>query len=148
MTLNFSPSNPALELSEQVQAVLDAALVEDRKRQYDTTRGSGEGQVAKKRIGSGYIGLECTRALAYRYHRAEREEREGPVGAGELKRHGEAGHWTEKFTAEQMRMAGFDLLTHRQDNPEKQIGFLAAKDPESGQYRVTVAVVLDRPEAP
>lgn len=119
-----------------ISEMVDTALVEYTKAEYERTRGSGEGEVAAKRIGAGYAGTACSRALAFRYHKFPKEERDGPVSAGELTRHGEAGHWTEKKTAEWMRLARFVIETHAKDNPNKQIGWYAARDLITGQARM------------
>lgn len=119
---------------------LDRAISERQKKEYDATRGSGEGEVAKKRIGAGYIGLECGRELAFRYHKFPQEERESAVSKGELQRHAESGHWTETRTAEWLRLVGFQIRTDTGrlnifGKPE-QIGWKAARDPKTSQYRM------------
>lgn len=121
-------------LTDTMSALLDAAIVKDRDDKYNATRGSGVGEVAKKRIGSGYIGLECDRALAFKYHRAIQEDREGPVNKGELQRHAESGHWTEGAIAGWLRLAGFELHTHKPDG--RQYGYTACIEPETGQARM------------
>lgn len=123
-------------LGDAISRALDEALVAHTKAVYEAGRGSGQGDVASKRIGAGYIGLECGRQLAYRYHRAEKQERDSVVAAGELQRHAEAGHWTEARTAEWLRLAGFTLHTHVVDDPDRQIGWKAAWDRETGQARM------------
>lgn len=119
---------------------IDRALAAKTKAEYDATRGSGEGEVAKKRIGAGYIGVECERELAFRFHKYPKEERESAVSKGELQRHAESGHWTELRTAEWLRLVGFQIRTdtgrlNTFGKPE-QIGWKAARDPETGQYRM------------
>lgn len=135
----------SLEIDGLLSALLDAAIVKERNEKYNATRGSGEGDVALKRIGAGYIGTECGRELAFRYHRAKVEARESSVSPGELERHAQAGFWTEAKTAEWMRLIGIIIETCQHDeagypitdaagNP-KQIGWMAARDP-SGQARM------------
>ena len=119
---------------------LDQAVAAHAKAEYEKTRGSGEGDVAKKRIGSGYIGLKCARALAFKFHKFPVEERDGPVNKGELQRHAESGHWTEAKTADWLRLVGFQIRTdtgrlNTFGKPE-QIGWKAARDPETGQYQM------------
>lgn len=119
---------------------LDSALVAKTRAEYEATRGSGAGDVAAKRIGAGYIGTECGRELGFRYHKYPKEEREGPVGKGELQRHAEAGFWTEAKTAEWMRLIGIEMNTdtgrlNTFGKPE-QIGWKAARDPDTGQSRM------------
>lgn len=133
-------------LGEHLTALLDDGLVTARKAEYEATRGSGEGAVAKKRIGAGYIGTECGRALAFKFHKAPVEERPSVVSPGALQRHAEAGHWTEDSTAEWLRLAGFELLTEKLDDQGQPIighngkplqhGFKAARDRVTGQFQL------------
>lgn len=131
--MDFSP-NSGLTLAENLTSLLDNALVESRKAEYEKGRGSGDGAVAAKRIGAGYIGTECARALAFKYHKFAKDVRESTVSPGELQRHAESGHWTEEKTAEWMLLAGFDIRVKKPDG--KQYGFMAAKDPITGQFRM------------
>ncbi len=134
--LTFTPEtklNNDNPLTAQLTALIDTAMVAKREADYLKNRGSGVGAVAAKRIGSGYIGVECGRDLAYRYHKAPKEERDGPVSKGELQRHAEVGFWTETNMAEWLRDAGFDLRTHNDDG--RQFGYLACKDAQ-GQARM------------
>lgn len=127
-------------IGDVISELVDDALVAHTKAEYEKGRGSGQGEIAAKRIGAAYAGTECTRALAFRYHKFPKEERDPDdrsVSEGELKRHGEAGHWAEQKTAFWMRLAGFKIETHKLD-PEtlesKQYGWHAARDPVTGQY--------------
>lgn len=131
---DFSPP-PDSRIGEKITKALDDALVTFRAEEYKKGRGSGESDVALHRIGSGYIGMECGRALAYKYHKAEKEEREGPVSKGELQRHAESGFWTEQKTAEWLELAGFDIRTV---NPEtgSQYGYKSAWDDNQLKYRI------------
>lgn len=147
--MSFAPREiapPPADLAGQINELIDAALVTKRKAEYDATRGSGVGDVAFKRIGAGYIGLECSRQLAMKYHKVEANEDGSYVTPGALNRHAEAGHWTEAATATWLRDAGFEVMTHRCDEDGKtvmdrfgkpmQLGFFAANDPETGQARI------------
>lgn len=135
-----------VSLNDTLSALLDEAIAAASKAEYEAGRGSGEGEVAKKRVGAGYIGTECARELAFRYHKHPKEDRPSVVSPGELNRHGQAGHWTEAKTAEWLRLIGFDLTTFVKDadgqavmdpfGKPKQIGWKAARDPASGQYRM------------
>ncbi|KKL16765.1 hypothetical protein LCGC14_2492300 [marine sediment metagenome] len=59
--------------------LLDDALVATRKAEYAATRGSGQGEVALKRIGAGYIGVECDpRARLSTRQRAAAEKGKSP----------------------------------------------------------------------
>ena len=131
--MDFAPS-----ITNRISALIDDALVTHTRAEYERTRGSGQGEVAKNRIGAGYIGVECGRDLAYRYHKHPKEAREKEyVAPGELQRHAEAGHWTEEKSAEWFRMAGFDVRTHKaevdHDGKHKQFGFKAAGNEELQQ---------------
>ena len=134
----FQDTSPAArkkyDLAAAINSVLDEALVEAREREYAEGRGSGDGDVAKKRIGAAYIGMECDRALAYRYHRYPKEQRESIVSPGELHRHALSGFWTETSMAEWLRLAGFDIHTKKPDG--SQYGYKVARDPISGKARI------------
>src|SRR4051812_48622492 len=99
----FSPTSGAKsqaasktsDLTDNLTKLLDTALVTKTRLEYESGRGSGVGAVAKYRIGAGYIGMECGRALAYKYFKVPKEDRASVVSPGELQRHAEAGHWTE-----------------------------------------------------
>jgi hypothetical protein len=123
------------EVMEMLVDMLDEAIEERRKAEYDAGRGSGQGDVALNRIGAGYIGLECGRELAFRYHRAIKERIDTTVNAGELARHAEAGHWTEHMTAAWMGLCGITVKTAAPDEIGKQIGWKAARD-ANGQYHM------------
>ncbi len=140
-----STTNEAL--NRALCPALDAAIAADAKAQYEATRGSGMGDVAAKRIGAGYIGTPCARELGFRYHKHPKEDRESSVSKGELQRHAEAGHWTEEKTAHWFALVGLtvetqardkatgELLFHANDKP-KQLGWMAARDPVTGQFRM------------
>ncbi len=122
-------------LIEVLTKLIDVPLVEKAKRIYAEGRGSGEGVVAKHRIGAGYIGLECKRALAYKYHKVpEAEQADSKVSKGELNRHAQAGFWLESVFPTWLRDAGFDLHT---EDPRtgKQYGYTVCPN-EEGQMRL------------
>ena len=134
-------------LSESISKVLDKALVAHNKAKYEAYRGSGTGEVAAKRIGAGYVGVECARALAFKFHKTTPDERESVVSPGELNRHAESGHWTEEKTCDWLRLCGFDVSTNQidretgealvgYDGGPKQHGFYNAQHPETGQYQL------------
>jgi hypothetical protein len=122
------------EIAKRLVPLLDTAIAVKAKVEYEAGRGSGEGAMTLKRIGAGYIGTECGRELAFRFHRYPVEEREGGVTPGELQRHALAGHWTEAMTADWLRMVGLMLTT--EEMPGKQVGWMAARDPKTGQFRM------------
>lgn len=139
-----------------ISELIDSALVAHTKAEYEKGRGSGQGEIAPKRIGAAYAGTECMRALAFRYHKFPREDREGSVNKGELQRHAEAGHWTEDMTLRWMALSGFGMqrfVMKAKTNPyaeDKQIGWMAARDPATGQFSMAgevdgiIHVVPDR----
>ncbi|OFX03251.1 MAG: hypothetical protein A3E78_11980 [Alphaproteobacteria bacterium RIFCSPHIGHO2_12_FULL_63_12] len=132
--MDFARKEKAPDIGEALTALIDKVIVDRRNAEYAAGRGSGLGEVAQKRIGAGYIGTECDRALAYRYHRVEKETREEYVSAGELQRHALVGFWTEESMAEWLRLAGFDLRTNKEDG--SQYGYRVARDPTTGQARI------------
>ncbi|CTQ45684.1 hypothetical protein [Roseibium aggregatum] len=124
--------------------MIDAATAHAAAERYKAGRGSGQGLVAKKRIGAGYIGLECDRQLAFKYHKippSERAEEDQFLTKGELNRHAESGHWAEEKTIQWFRETGIVIETEvpgeiGYDGRPKQHGFMAGKDPATGQYRL------------
>lgn len=132
---DFGP-NQGDRMNRKINKLMDVAIEDHARLEYEATRGSGQGDVARYRIGAGYIGVECDRALAYKYHKVPEEHGEPHPNAtnpGELQRHAESGHWTEAKTADWMRLAGFDLLTEKNG---QQFGFKSAWDQETGQARL------------
>ena len=139
-------ADPPGDMQGKINELIDTALVETRATEYAAIRGASGGEVAQKRIGSGYIGLKCVRQLAMKYHKVEANESGSFVSPGALNRHGEAGHWTEAATAEWLRLSGFDLLTHKiaedgspildRFGKPKQFGYYSAKHPETGQAQM------------
>lgn len=141
-TMNFTPRRVKEQyqsepLTERLSRLLDESIAARAKEEYAKGRGSGAGDVAKKRIGSGYIGLECDRQLAYRYHKIEEDPGAGDdskVNPGELNRHAQVGLWLEGAMVKWMRDAGFSIDTHQEDG--KQYGYKAAWSDEEQQYRM------------
>lgn len=133
-------ASESARIGEALTTLLDAALVETKSAAYAAGRGAGSDDVAYKRIGAGYIGMECDRALGFRFHKVPKEERESVVSPGQLNRHAEAGHWTEDKMAEWFRLVGFGLETFardgngqpivKADGTYKQIGWKALRNSE------------------
>lgn len=74
----------------------------------------------RKYLGGSMIGRDCEREIGYQYHGAEIEpvERDGVtvVGfSGGLYRIFDRGHKGEDRVAEYLRVAGFELITHKKD---------------------------------
>lgn len=133
--LDFARAAPSAgDLGASLTRLVDDAIVARQKAEYAAGRGAGTGDVAAKRIGAGYIGTECDRALAHRYHKTPKDERASVVSPGELQRHALAGFWTEGAIADWLRLAGFDLRTLKPDGT--QYGYHVARDPETGQARI------------
>lgn len=119
-----------LDVSNDIESILDEACIQQSKEDY-AERGSGKGDVAYNRIGAGYVGLDCIRHLAYKYHRVAPDLIESVVSDGELKRHAAAGFWTEEYVAKMLAKGGFDLKRFK--SGDKQYNWLDAKMP-NGQY--------------
>ena len=122
----FGP-RPAEPLSDQVNALIDAALVDETARQ--EPRGY---------LGGSRLGVECLRQLGYEYFQARENVelfkqlgRQSHPFKGKTLRRFRMGHWHEDETAAWLRMAGFDLRTHKPDGG--QFGFKTAIDKETGE---------------
>ena len=130
-----------LRFSAAMSSMLDAATAWFADQRYKQGRGNGKGDVAFKRIGAGYIGMECERCLAFKFHRYQVEEREKEyVTKGELNRHAESGHWTEDKMADWLREAGLELTTEvpgqtGYDGKPKQHGHMSVKN-DAGQCQI------------
>lgn len=123
-------------LNASLDALLEAAHVAKRAAEYKAGRGSGKGDLARHRIGAGYVGIECDRALAFKFHKYPVEDRGGEVSDGELTMHAEYGHFTEDLMIKLFRFSGFTILTEDQNNPGEQIGWKDLWDTQINQYRV------------
>jgi hypothetical protein len=98
-------------LSEQVSALIDAALVAER-----------EDQPPRNYLGASRLGLACERALQYEYAGAPVDPGRG--FAGRILRIFEVGHVLEDLAIRWLRLAGFDLYTSRAHGG--QFGFSVA----------------------
>ena len=137
----FGP-RPAEPLSDQVNALIDAALVDETARQ--EPRGY---------LGGSRLGVECLRQLGYEYFQARENVelfkqlgRQSHPFKGKTLRRFRMGHWHEDETAAWLRMAGFDLRTHKPDGG--QFGFETAIDKETGEPRMAGHIdgaILDGP---
>ncbi len=136
---DFNSSKQGLEIfNECMTDLVDAANVAMNDAAYRSGRGKGSSDVAFNRIGAGYIGLDCERAVGFRFHKFKAGKAEGEkvfVTKGELGRHARAGHWTEEDVVTEMRAAGFTVHTNEigpdgqpligYDGKPKQIGWMA-----------------------
>lgn len=148
----FGP-RPAEPVSDQVNELINAALVDETARQ--EPRGY---------LGGSRLGLACHRQLAYEYFQTREnvaawnhyiENRHVPFDPehrtphpfkGKTLRRFRMGHWHEDETAAWLRLAGFDLRTHKPDGG--QYGFKTAIDKETGDPRMAGhidGVIIDGP---
>ena len=98
-------------LSEQVSALIDAALIAER-----------QGQTPRRYLGASRLGVACERALQYEYEQTPVDpERDLP---GRILRVFEVGHALEDLAIRWLRLAGFDLYTRKASGD--QFGFSVA----------------------
>lgn len=108
--MNFEPAKPWQMLSKAVAAVMDAAY-----------KAHKDAEPTRKYLGGSMIGRDCEREIAYQYHQAPKEEVTSTDGtkctgfSGQLYRIFDRGHKGEDRVAEYLRIAGFTLITHKQD---------------------------------
>lgn len=116
-------------------AAFDAFISDAIKRKHeadDAAYQASNPEAARPAIGVGRLGNECLRAIAFQYHRVPRDPGREP--SGKLYRIFDRGHEAEKKMAEYLRLAGFTLITQRQDG--KQIRFDQAKYEDTGKGRI------------
>lgn len=134
MTLNFAPSTDE-QLTEALSGLLDEALV--------VARGS---EPIRDYLGGSRLGEACERRLFYEYSNAAVDPGRG--FSGKTLRIFDMGHDAEERMAAYLRLAGFQLITHRPDG--SQLGFAVAADPAvHGRYRVRGhidGVIVDGPD--
>jgi len=95
--------------NKNVQKIIDDAMIIENKK-----------QTRRQYLGASRWGERCSRKLAYEYHGTISDK----SFSGNTLRIFNVGHDGEERMAEYMRLAGFDLMTHKDDG--KQIGFEAA----------------------
>ena len=112
--MNFSPEKAWQTTSKQLTAILDSAYKAHKDKEPKRTY-----------LGGSMIGRECEREIAYQYHqtplepRADKASGEEIIGfSGQLYRIFDRGHKGEDRMAEYLRIAGFDLVTHRADGSQ------------------------------
>ena len=98
-------------ITGRINALIDDALV-DRNR----------AQTPRTYLGGSRIGEPCARKLAYEYAHAAVDAGKG--FDGRTLRIFDAGHQFETLSVQWLRVAGFDLRTHRSDG--EQFGFVTA----------------------
>ncbi len=102
------PTTDAGQLTERINAVIDQALQ--------------DGEAKKPRrlyLGASLIGEPCQRKIQYSYQATEAKPH-----SGKTLRIFKAGHVFEEISADELRLAGFDLRTH--DKNGEQFGFEVA----------------------
>lgn len=108
--MNFAP-RPSVEWADAFEGIIDAAMQADNAA-----------QAPRNYLGASRLGEECTRKLAYEYHKVAKDE--GREFKGRTLRIFERGHTGEDNMAARLRLAGFELVTHKPDGG--QIGFVTA----------------------
>ena len=99
--MNFAPAKPWQLTSQAVTAVLDA-----------TYKAHKDAEPKRKYLGGSMIGRDCEREIAYQYHQTPIDT-EG--FSGQLYRIFDRGHKGEDRMADYLRIAGFELVTHKKD---------------------------------
>lgn len=89
-------------------------------------------QTPRKYLGGSRLGVECLRALGYEW--CDTQSGISPTFRGKTIRRFRLGHMQEDETARWLRLAGFELYTHRPDG--SQFGFAVAKDHETGEAKI------------
>ncbi|CAB4138990.1 hypothetical protein UFOVP807_31 [uncultured Caudovirales phage] len=124
---NDQPPDPA---ALAVMAALDQAMLTKRSQ-----------QTRRPYLGASMWGDPCERKLGYIFHNTAIDEGRG--FKPEVLRIFDMGHDGEDRTAEYLRLAGFDLITHKEDG--SQFGFSAAEGKLKGHID---GVIVGGPEIP
>lgn len=127
--MNFAPAKPWQMTSNAVAEVLD--------RNYKAFK---DAEPKRLYLGGSMIGRDCEREIAYQYHRAPIES---DGFSGQLYRIFDRGHKGEDRMAEYLRIAGFELVTHRQNG--SQFGWSAMDGRIKGHID---GVILSGPPVP
>jgi hypothetical protein len=109
-----APASPPI--GERINALVDAALMAERAV-----------VPARDYLGASRIGEPCARRLCYELMQVSVDD--GADFSGQMLRIFEAGHRFEEMTIRWLRLAGFDLRTHKRNG--EQFGFSAAE----GRFR-------------
>ena len=106
--------NHTANFAEQVNALIDAALVAENQT-----------QPSRHYLGGSRLGVACDRALQFEYAQAPKDD--GRDFDGQTLRIFAAGHLFEDMAIRWLRLAGFDLYTTKGNRPGgEQFGFLVA----------------------
>lgn len=87
-----------------------------------TMKTSGDAEPVREYLGASMMGRECAREVAYAWHKTTKDEGRGFTGR--IYRIFDFGHRLEDAVADYLRLAGFDLRTHKPDG--SQYGFEVA----------------------
>lgn len=118
--MNFAPPSGeslAARLAKVIDAGLEAEAAQQKPREY---------------LGGSRLGVECQRALGYEWFNTKAGI--SAQFAGKTHRRFRLGHMQEDETARWLRLAGFELYTHKPDGG--QFGFATARDPETSEPRI------------
>ncbi len=102
------PTTEAGQLTEQINAAIDQALQDAEAK-----------KPRRLYLGASLIGEPCQRKIQYSYQTTEAKPH-----SGKTLRIFKAGHVFEEMSADELRLAGFDLRTH--DKNGEQFGFEVA----------------------
>lgn len=105
--MNFAP-RPSAEWAANFEGIIDAAM-----------QAKNAAQPPRQYLGASRVGDDCLRKLAYEFHHTPKDE--GREFKGRTLRIFERGHTGEDNMAARLRLAGFELVTHKADGG--QIGF-------------------------
>lgn len=119
--MNFTP-RPSAEWSAVFEGIIDEAMQKENAA-----------QAPRKYLGASRLGDECLRKLGYEFHHTPKDE--GREFKGATLRIFQRGHTGEDNMAARLRLAGFDLVTHKQDGG--QIGFNTGWNEARGCYTLS-----------
>lgn len=106
--------NHSASFAEQVNALIDAALVAEN-----------QAQPSRQYLGGSRLGIACDRALQFEYAQAPKDD--GRDFNGQTLRIFAAGHLFEDMAIRWLRLAGFDLYITKGNRPGgEQFGFSVA----------------------
>lgn len=117
--MDFSPG-PSAAFAASFEAIIDKAM-----------QAENQAQPRRKYIGASRVGEECLRKLSFEYMHFPKDD--GREFEGRTLRIFQRGHSNEDLMAARLRLAGFELVTHKPDG--NQLGFATAWDAEAGAYR-------------
>lgn len=111
MKMKFEAEKPWHKTTALLAPIVDAAVKADR-----------DSQKPREYLGASMMGDPCLRKVAYQYHQTPKDADRG--FSGQLYRVFDMGHDGEDRVVEYLRLAGFDLRTHKFDGG--QFGYCVA----------------------